>query len=269
MNRNNDNPHTPAPRADHGSATRRDSLLAACVTLLVALGVFIFLYRGEIGFDRCRMAEASIPEIAQDEEDDELFLDPMLLDPGEEESTMKDAAAAPAQGMPEVVPEPKQTRPVVKSDPVEKPRPAPPKEKLVATKKESPVKTVAPKATDKEVKKAQSSTAGAFSPDNGQTRGRNNSDGSTGSSTGISGHSDGWKFLGCPRPDVKLRNKTVITVTVTVNSRGEVTSATAKGGTSQLRAACEQAARKARWQPVDSRNARTARGTITFTITPR
>lgn len=268
MNRNNDNSHTAADRAD-GCSSRRDSLIAAGVTLLVALGVFLFLFWGEIGFDRSQSVQASIPETVPDEEEDELFLDPMLLDPGEEQSLMKDAAAAPAQGMPEVVPEPKQTRSVVKSEPTDQPRPAPPKEKLVASTKPSPVKAVPPKATDKEVKKAQSRTAGAFSPDNGQTHGRNNSDGSTGSSTGISGHSDGWKFLGCPRPDVKLRNKTVVTVTVTVNSRGEVTSASARGGTSQLRAVCEQAARKARWQPVDSRKARTARGTITFTITPR
>lgn len=264
----------PGPRpsthsaTDSGSGTRRDRLVAAGVTMLAALAVFIFLFRGEIGFDRRQMAAASIPELTPDDEEDELFLDPMLLDPGEEDSRLNEAASAPAQGMPEVTPEPKQTRPVVKSEPQPKPKPAPPKEKLVATTKPSPVKTVPPPEA-KETKKAQSRTAKAFSPDNGQTHGRNNSDGSTGSSTGISGHSDGWKFLGCPRPNVKLRNKTVITVTVTVNSRGEVTSASARGGNAQLRAACELAARQARWQPHDPARARTARGTITFTITPK
>ncbi|MDE6448087.1 MAG: hypothetical protein K2L35_07180, partial [Muribaculaceae bacterium] len=99
--------------------------------------------------------------------------------------------------------------------------------------------------------------------------GSNNSDGSTGSSTGISVHCDCCKFLGLPSPNVKVRNRTVITVTVTVNSRGEVTSASARGGNAQLRAACEQAARQARWQPHDPSRARTARGTITFTITPK
>ena len=106
MNRNNDNSHTAADRAD-GCSSRRDSLIAAGVTLLVALGVFLFLFWGEIGFDRSQSVQASIPETVPDEEEDELFLDPMLLDPGEEQSLMKDAAAAPAQGLPEVVPEPK------------------------------------------------------------------------------------------------------------------------------------------------------------------
>lgn len=255
-----------SPVATVSAEKRRDRIIAAGVTIIVALLIFIFLYFGEIGFDRRQLAEASIPEFAQ--EDDELFLDPELLDPGEEESHQETEAAAPAQGMPEVVPEPEQIRPVVKAQKSEKP--TPPKEKLVTQNKPSPVKSEAPKAaTDTEVKKAQSKTAGAFSPDNGQTSGRNNSDGSSGTSTGISGNSNGWKFLGCPAPDVKLRNRTVITVSVTVNSRGEVTSAHASGGTAQLRAACEAAARKARWKPLDAQNARTAKGTITFTITPR
>jgi outer membrane biosynthesis protein TonB len=260
MNNSNSRPTDPhAPR-------RRDSLIAAGVTLLMAVLIFCFLFWGEIGFDRRQMAEASIPEIGQEEE--ELFLDPQLLDLGEEESQLKDDAAAPAQGTPEVVekPDPKVTSPRLKG---ENPKPAPPKEKLVSQTKPSPVKTTEPKATDKEVRKVQSKTAGAFSPDNGQPTGRNNSAGSAGNRTGIAGHSDGWKFLGCPSPDVKLRNKTVITVRVTVNSRGAVTSAVASGGNATLRAACEQAARAARWQPLDPSKARTAKGTITFTITPR
>lgn len=255
--------NTPASDRRHDS---RDRLIAVAVTVVFALLLFIFLFTGSIGFDRRQLAESSIPEFAQ-EDDPELFLEPELLDLGEENSTLQTEAAAPAQGMPEVVPEPVQTRPVVKAEQAEKP--TPPKEKLVSQTKPSPVKTQPPKATDTEVKKAQSSTAGAFSPDNGQTAGRNNSDGSAGTSTGIAGHSDGWKFLGCPSPDVKLRNRTVITVSVTVNSRGEVTSAHATGGTAQLRSACEGAARKARWQPQDPSKARTAKGTITFTITPK
>ena len=260
-----DSRHNPSSSGRRPAGNER--LAAAIVTLLAALGIFLFLFWGEIGFDRSRMAQASIPEpIMPDEE--ELFLDPKLIDPGEEESREKTAPAAPAQGMPEVVPEPVQQPPVVKARPV-KEKPTPPKDKLTSSKKPSPVKTQEPKATDKEMKKAQSKTAGAFSPDNGQTKGRNNSNGSSGSSAGISGHSDGWRFLGCPAPEVKLRNRTVITVSVTVNSRGEVTSASAKGGTAPLRAACEQAARRARWKPLDPNNARTARGTITFTITPK
>lgn len=256
--------HTSVSNGDHASG---DRLIAVAVTVVFALLLFIFLDKGSLGFDRQKLAESSIPEFAQDEDDPELFIEPELLDLGEENSTLDKAAAAPAQGMPEVVPEPISTRPVIKAEQTDKP--TPPKEKLVSQQKPSPVKTETPKATDTEIKKAQSSTAGAFSPDNGQTAGRNNSDGSAGTSTGIAGHSDGWKFLGCPSPDVKLRNRTVITVSVTVNSRGAVTSAHASGGTAALRAACEAAARKARWKPQDPAKARTAKGTITFTITPR
>lgn len=261
--KHNDTPHTSDPSRRRG----REQPIAVAVTLAAALAIFIFLYFGKIGFDRTRLTEEIASETEYPDEE-ELFLDPELLDPGEEESRQLTAPAAPAQGMPEVVPEPKQQRPVVKAEPV-KDKPTPPKEKLVSTKKPSPVKAVDPRSDDKELRKAQSKTAGAFSPDNGQTAGRNNANGSAGTSTGISGHSDGWRFLGCPSPDVRLRNRTVITVSVTVNSRGEVTSATARGGNASLRAACEQAARRARWKPLDPANTRTARGTITFTITPR
>ena len=116
-------PDTLHTRPGTDPATRRDRLIAAGVTVLFALLLFIFLFMGSIGFDRRQLAENSIPEFAQDEEDPELFLEPELLDLGEENSTLQDAAAAPAQGMPEVVPEPVQTRPVVKAEQAEKPTP--------------------------------------------------------------------------------------------------------------------------------------------------
>lgn len=249
--------------------SRRDSTIAAAVTILAALIIFIFLYWGKIGLPRQVMAEASTPEIAaMTDEDDELFIEPQLIDPGEPEAETKDAPAPVQQGTPEVVPEPdpKVVRPVLKGD---NPKPAPPKEKLTTQTRTQPVKSEAPSATDQEVKKVQSKTAGAFSPDNGHPSGRDASAGSQGTSTGISGNSDGWKFEGCPAPKVTLRNRTVITVRVTVNSSGKVTSATASGGNATLRAACEAAARQARWRPLDPANTRTAKGTITFTITPK
>ena len=250
----------------------RDSLTAAGITALAALLIFIFLYWGRIGVPRMVMAEASTPEIAtlpvDDEEEEEQFIEPRLVDPGEPESE-KHAEPAPAQqGAPEVVaePDPKVTSPVLKGD---NPKPAPQKEKLVTQTKPQPVKSEAPPATDKELQKVQSKTASAFSPDNGTPNGRDAATGTQGTSTGIAGNSDGWKFEGCPAPKVSLRNKTVITVRVTVNSSGRVTSATASGGNASLRATCEAAARQARWKPLDPNNTRTAKGTITFTITPK
>lgn len=244
--------------------SRRDSLIAAGVTVLFALLLFIFLFTATIGYDRSRMAEASIPEIGQEEE--ELFLDPMLIDPGEDNSPVEEAAAPEAQGSPEVKETPDETlRPVVKG---ENPKPAPPKEKLVSQKQESPVKATTPPATDKEVQNAQSKVANAFQ-NPGKTSGTNNAGGSGGSGAGISGNANGWKFMGCPAPKVTLSTKKTITVAVTVNAEGKVTSAKATGGDPKLHEACERAARQARWQPLHNEKGKTARGTITFTITPR
>ena len=242
---------------------RRDSLIAAGVTVLVALLLFVFLYWGSIGFDRRQLAESSIPEIGQEEE--ELFLDPELLDVGEEESPVEAAPAAEAQGSPEVVPEPKPARaPVVKG---EAEKPAPPKEKMITQKAPSPVKATEPKATDKELAKVEGKTAAAF-PDNGRPEGKNNSAGSGGSSVGRTGKANGWKFNGCPEPKVALRNKTVVTVTVTVDVNGRVTSAKARGGTAEIREACRRAALAATWTPTNPENKKTAHGTITFSIYP-
>lgn len=245
---------------------RRDRLMAAAVTFIAALLVFVFLYWGEIGIDRRQMAEASIPEIAALEEE-ELFLDPTLLEVGEEESPVETAPAAVAQGTPEVVPEPEPQRPPVVNGKSEKP--APPKEKLVTQKAHSEVKSSEPKASESETRKVQSKTAAAFSPDNGNPDGRNNSAGAGGVSVGRTGRANGWKFRGCPTPDVALRNKTVVTVTVTVDENGRVTSAKASGGTAAIREACRRAALGASWTPTDPNNKKTAKGTITFTISPR
>ena len=257
------NRHT-AKEQSADSRTRHDNLIAAGVTILFALLLFIFLYTSSIGYDRNRLAEASIPEIGQEEE--ELFLDPMLIDPGEDFSPVEKDAAPEAQGSPQVTPAPDESvRPVVKGD---NPAPAPPKEKLVTQKQESPVKATTPTITDKETQNAQAKVANAFQ-NPGKTNGKNNSAGSGGSSAGISGNANGWKFLGCPAPQVTLSTKKTITVSVTVNADGKVTSARASGGDPKLHEACERAARQARWQPLHNDKGKTARGTITFTITPR
>ncbi len=250
-----------SPAQNNGKPSR-DSLIAAGVTILFALLLFLFLFYGNIGFDKARMAEASIPEIGEDEE---LFLDPQLIDPGEDNNVAEVAAAPEAQGNPEVKDNPDESvRPVLKD---ENPKPAPPKEKLITQKQESSVKSTTPSATEKEIKNAESKVANAFK-NPGKTSGTNNASGSGGTSTGISGNANGWKFLGCPAPKVILSSKKTVKVAITVNAEGKVTSARASGGDPKLHDACERAARQARWQPLHNEAGKTARGTITFTITP-
>lgn len=64
-----------------------------------------------------------------------------------------------------------------------------------------------------------------------------------------------------------LRNKTTVTVSVVIDSDGNVISAKASGGASaSIRRACEQAAKGAKWSP--KKGAGETRGSISFTITP-
>lgn len=242
----------------------KERWIAAGVTALVAMAIFIILFKGSLTFERRLMAASSIPEIGQEEE--ETFLIPELQMPGEEESESDAQAAPEAQGTPEVVKEPEPVvTPVVKG---ENPKPSPPKDKRVTQKRESEVKASEPTATDKERRKVQAAAAAAFSPDNGRPEGRNNSSGAGGTSTGVAANVYGRDFISCPAPKVSLRNKTVVKVKVTVAADGHVTSATALwGGNASLRAKCEQAALKARWK--EKSGSPVATGTITFTITPK
>lgn len=250
---------------------RRDSLIAAGVTIVFALLLFCFLFWGEIGLSREEMAEASTPEISEEE----LFLDPELLetdpveprleDVGEPETDQNTEAAPEALGEPEKA-EPKEPVriPEVKGKSETK---TPPKEKLISQTKESPVKTQEP--SGKETKKISDPTANAFSPNNGKKTGRDGQSGAGGTSTGIVGTANGWSFKGCPKPSVRLANRVTVTVRVTVDEKGYVTSAKASGATPEINAACAEAAKKARWEPSDPNNRRKASGTITFTISPK
>lgn len=242
--------------------SRRDSAIAASVTMVFALVLLLVLYFGKIGFSRPDSASVSTPEIASDE----LFLEPELLDLGEDNSEKEIAAAPAAQGTPEVKPEEKPVAsPVVKG---ENEKPAPPKERRITSNRPSKVKAEESPKTDKEKRKARDLTAGAFSPDNGSVNGRNNSSGSGGTGARISGYADGREFISCPKPSVRLRNRTVIKVRVTVNADGAVTEARAiSGADASLKEACRRAALGARWKAKPG--SRPVSGTITFTLVPR
>ena len=245
------------------SREKKDSAIAAGVTFIVALLLLLFLFTGSLGFDRALLAASSEPEVAEPEEE-ELFIDPELLDLGEENAVTKDAPAPAFQGEPEPAEEDKAE--VV--EPGENPKPAPPTPKPVTQKKESPVKATEPSATDKERSKATSTVAKGFSGRNGVADGKAaESVGSGGTGVGVAGNARGRTFTTCPKPDVSLRHKTVVTVSIVVDASGRVTSASASGNASaEIRRKCEQAALQARW--TEKKGAGETRGTITFTITP-
>lgn len=240
---------------------RKADIIAAAVTMLVTLIILLFLFTGSLNFDRAMLASSSIPEI---QEEEELFIEPELTDLGEPDAIEHDTPAPAFKGEPEPA-ETDNTKLVV---PGENPKPAPPVEKLVTTKKESPVKATEPTVSKEEKSKVTSSVANSFSGRNGATEGSNGSSGAGGTGSGVSGNANGRTFLGCSLPDVALRNKTVVKVNVVINAEGRVTSATASGsGDPSIRRKCEAAARTAKWS--SKKGVAETRGSITFTIYPK
>lgn len=240
---------------------RKDSLTAAAATLLAALLTLLALMAGRLGIDPRDLAAASVPETGADEE---LFVDPELMELGEEEATMSDRAAPAPLGLPEKADE-ENPVPVTRGD---NPEPAPPVERPVTSRRQSEVKMPEPPATERKPSKATASMAGKFGKGDGSPDGRSNAAGAGSTGIGVSGSTRGRTFLGCPKPDVELRRKTVVVVDITVDAAGRVTAASARGNAdASIRRRCERAARAARWS--EKKGAADTRGTITFTITPR
>ena len=243
----------------------KDRAIAAALTFLVTLVLLLVLFFGGISFDRQELAESSTPELLPPEE--ELFIEPELVDLGEETSVNHNTKPAPSlKGEPE--PAPEDHAEIV--DPGEKPDPVvKPVQKEITQKKESPVQKEEPLITDKERQKATSSVANKFAPKNGQTEGSDKgTSGAGGDGVGVSGNAHGRTFISCPKPDVALRHKTIVTVNVVIDAEGKVIEASATGSAdATIRRKCEAAARQARWSA--KKGASTTRGSITFTITPR
>ncbi len=239
----------------------KDRAIAAFLTFLVALAILLTLFFGGISWDRQALAEASTPEIM----DEEVFIEPELVELGEENAVNHDKPAPAMKGEPDPAPEDKAE--IIEPGP--KPEPAPPKPKLNTQKKESKMKVEEPSQTDKERQKATSSVANKFSHKNGAVEGTDKgTSGAGGTGVGVSGNAHGRSFISCPKPDVALRHKTIVTVNVVIDAEGKVVEATAKGSAdASIRRKCEAAARQARWSA--KKGATSTRGSITFTITPR
>lgn len=267
MNKTNQ-PNRYSPQAS-GPADphRRDSAIAAGVTFGVTMILLLVLFFCGLNFDRAQLAEVSTPEIQLDMDDEEFIEPEIVQDLGEANATAHDAPAPQAKGEPEPAPV-ENTKQVI---PDKNPNPAPPVEKPITQKSESPVKATTPQQNDEEKQKVTSKLANKFGGPNGTQTGSTGSSGAGGTGVGISGSVSGRTFKGCPKPSVELQNKVVVEVKVTIDSNGRVTKATArsKSGnvTSSILRACEQAARGARWS--EDKDTPSATGTLTFTITPK
>lgn len=243
---------------------KKDSLIAGLITFLCVLLILLWLLFTSLQYDE-RMASGSTnPEL----EEEELFLDPELLTEqhmatGEPEAVNHDTPAPEVKGEP--VPSPVEEKHTVHAG--ENTRPAP-EQQLITAPEESPVDNAAAQRKKEEEKVAQS-MQGKFKINPGSVAGKfDSSSGSEGTGNGVSGRISGRQFLGCPLPDVELTHKTTVTVSITVDANGKVTSATASGPTTAaIRKKCEAAAMKARWSAKEG--APETHGTLTFTIIPR
>ncbi|MDE6144232.1 MAG: hypothetical protein K2F94_09180 [Muribaculaceae bacterium] len=242
---------------------RKDRALAALITLLILAAILLILLFGSVSWKRDAITETTSPELMLEEEE---FIEPELVELGEETAVKQNKPAPTLKGEPE--PAPEDNAEIV--DPGPKPDPNPkPVRNEITQKKESRLKQEEAAKTEKERKKATSSVASKFSSKNGSTEGSDKgTSGAGGTGVGVSGNAHGRSFISCPKPDVTLRHKTVVTVNVVIDAEGKVTEAKASGSASaEIRRKCEAAARQARWSA--KKGATSTRGSITFTITPR
>lgn len=241
----------------------KDRAIAALLTSLAALAILLLLLFGSISWDRRALAETPAPQLMKD---DELFIEPELVELGEETADNSHKPAPTLKGEP--APAPDDNADIIDPGPKPEPKPKPVRNEITQ-KKESKLQQDEAAKTEKERKKATSSVADKFSSKNGSPDGADNgSSGAGGPGIGVSGNAHGRSFISCPKPDVALRHKTVVTVNVVIDAEGKVTEAKASGSASaDIRRKCEAAARQARWSP--KKGASSTRGSITFTITPR
>lgn len=243
---------------------RRDSFIAAFVTILAIGLVLVWLILATLHYDERLAKNSENPEL----EEEEIFLDPELLlqnnkTVGEPDAISHDTPAPEIKGEPAPAPEEQPHTVVSGENTVPSPEPT-----LISSNKESAVQTAAPDKK-KEEEKVATSMAGKFNSKPGSVSGKFDSPGgSDGAGSGVTGKMSGRQFLGCPLPDVSLTHKTTVTVSITVDAEGKVLTATASGAaTREIRKKCEQAAMQARWSA--KKGATSTRGSLTFTIIPK
>ncbi|MBD5218001.1 MAG: hypothetical protein HDS73_05865 [Bacteroidales bacterium] len=243
-----------------------DRLIAAIATAILAAIILLTLFFTGLSWDKEVLALNSIPEVAPEEE---VFLEPELLEePGEEiEEKQEELEAAADRGEPDPAPELNRVKEVAG----ENPEPAPKVEKQVTTTKPSPVKATEPPKTDKEPKRATDPLAGKFSSRNGSKDGRINGNGAAKTGTAqTQGSVRGRKFKGAAALTAEVNQKIVVRVSVTVDAEGRVKAASISDGgaaDSKLRNKILANAKTARWEAKPG--APDASGILTYTITPK
>lgn len=250
------------------NSQRRASLIAALVTFGSALVILVLLFVLNIGGSRQVLAEVSTPEVQDDEE---IFLEPEFLTQdvlGEQEAEEIDEAAPQTPGEPDRADEDQPVRVVPNEKEPQQP-PVSNKPELVSSKEDkSDLKTSTPKLS-KEEEQRIAAVSGKLKTDNNGSRTGKESGESGAGGEGIStvGSLKGRKMISCNTWKVRLTQKTVVKVSITVNAEGNVTKATAvSGGTPNLRTQCEKMAMTSKWDK--KAGAAPASGTITFTISP-
>lgn len=248
---------------------RKDAIIAASVTFGVAIVVLLLLFFLSLDYDRQALAQMSTPEMIDDEE---VFLEPELLVVGNDGETDLDEttdAAPQTPGEPDPA-EKEQPLRVVKNEVPPKETPVSNKPKQVAANTESDVKTSTPKLSKEEEQRIASMGGKLKSDNNGSRTGAEGANSGTGG-TGVStdGALKGRSMISCPTWKLKLNQRTVVTVNVTVDADGNVTQASARSGagSNNLRAQCVKMAKGSKWTP--KKGAAPASGTITFTIIPQ
>lgn len=240
---------------------KKDSLLAAVITMGVVGVILLVLFFCGLPYHDPPLAEASIPELMPIDPDEELFIAPDLIQDAGEPEAVADAEPSPvAEGVEEAksAPTPKpEAQTALATEKPQKARMKKEKEKTESRPKEKEDR----ETVNREREKAGENVRKGFAKPSATA-------GSGGSGVGIAGSAPGRRFLGCNKPDIALRERTVVTVSMTVDADGHVTAVgDVRGGTPEMQTKCKASAWSARWSA--KKGAAPTPATITFTITPR
>lgn len=245
----------------------KQQLIAAALTALITAAILLFLFFTSLDSGRRTLADASIPEPEELEEED-LYLDPPLVIGGEDvaQEKVNDEPAETPLGEPEKA-EVENDRQVT---PGENPEPVKVQEKLVTSRKPSSLNAQEPAKTTEKESKISSKMAGSFSAKNGKADGRHDGSGSGGKGSGVSGNVRGRSFLGCPLPKVSLKKTVKVVIRIRVDENGKVIEASVSSGggaSSENQQKCLNSARNARWSKKPG--AAPVSGSLTFTLVPK
>ncbi len=239
---------------------RKDSILAATLTMGVACVLLLILFFGGLKYNEAPLAESSTPELMPID-DEEMFIVPEMIQDAGEPEAKADAEPSPAAQGKETASSAPTPKPEAQTAlATEKPSRSQLKKEKEKTETQTREKTD-DETVNRERQKAGENVRKGFSKPSSTA-------GSGGSGVGIAGSAPGRRFLGCDKPDIALREKTVVTVSMTVEADGHVSAVgSVRGGTPEMQTKCKAAAWSARWSA--KKGAAATPATITFTITPR